>query len=308
MMVYNSGSGVKLFQKTIFFLSMLIAVYGCYQYFSINSIYEFWYYGPLKEKGYDLQIWNSFRDGRPRISSVFTSSLEFSFFIVSCFFIMLPYCWFGVKRKSAKSKVLYCFSFFITCSFLFFVVLISTVRSAQVCLFGGLIYAVLLINLKSRISIFILGLLIFVGLSSLTFLYIGLGYTEELSAEGRVVQWAFVLGNLTDSIFGRGFSSIGPSQEIWFDSFWLNLIYSLGIIPVLFFFLMFYVFYKVVDVYVSSIDYSCFSFTALGFSSTILLPILLYASLFQAFYNSTVFYILCITCSVVIYGKNKIEN
>lgn len=64
-------------------MSMLTGVYAMYQYLTIASAEQFWYWPLLSAKGYELQPYNSMRDGLPRISGFFTGTLEFSAVILN---------------------------------------------------------------------------------------------------------------------------------------------------------------------------------------------------------------------------------
>lgn len=283
-------------------VAFVVGVYGLYQLYFINEWSDFWYFDPLVAMGFELKEYNSFREGLPRISSFFTSSLEFSFFLVFVFFVNFSYFLFAKQASRSWLFDLKLILNFVFLVFLVFLIFKSTVRSAQVCWVTAFVYMLFLKGIKTRFYVVLTGFLYVVSLSVATFVYISLGYTDDLSALGRLVQWDFVLAQLFSSPLGLGFSSVGPGQSLWFDSLWLNLVSCLGVVSVFIFSGFVYYYLKVVGAYfdLKSVEHSRvrdFSLAAL-----VVFPVFLYAAFFQAFYNSTALYLLLIIISVVLHG------
>lgn len=285
--------------KSIILFGFIVSLYGFYQYATITKISQFWFYYPLINEGYAQYSFDLFRNGYPRISSVFTSSLEFAFFNLNLCFLSLSLLTARIKHHNYDSKSVVLFIYII----LFIAaIILSTVRSAQIALVVGVPYLFFVYNSRSRLSVGITGLLIAVGLPLIIFLYLYFGFTHELSAIGRLAQWHRIFEILKISPFGVGIDRIGPGKEIWFDSLWLNIIGGYGIFGFPLIILIFY-FYKII------LDQS---FAPTNFAKRILLrsllvayPLFLANAFFQAFFNSTVLYILCIFCSIAVFKASQ---
>lgn len=302
---FDTESRAHFFFRLVVVVAILGGGYGVYQLFSIKQWQDFWYHRPLFLMGYELNDFDSFRNGMPRISGFFTSPLEFSFFITFVFFMVLAVLISERRRMAAWKVSKRDFLAIVLLFFFVYVISQSTVRSAQICLVSAFAYMLLLARLRSRFAIVATGFLYVLLLSLTTFLYIGLGYTGDLSALGRLVQWSFVLEAVVASPLGLGFSNVGPGQEYWFDSFWLNLAASFGVFSILFVagFLMCYL--KVVGVYVTLRPAPEGRIKSLSLAALVLMPMFFYAALFQAFYNALGFYLLLMVVSVVLYGAKN---
>lgn len=295
----------RYFFRVMLLIALAGGVYGIYQLFSIKHWEEFWYYHPLIAMGLEIHEYDSFRDGVPRISGFFTSPLEFAFFITFVFFMGLARL-LSERRKTPllvvrKRSLL----FFVLLAFLAYVVSQSTVRSAQMCLVSAFVYMLVVVRLKTRRSIAATAFLYVFALSAATFLYIGLGYTKDLSALGRLVQWSFVLDKVVESPLGLGFSSVGPGQKYWFDSLWLNLAASFGLVALLFVIGFVACYLRVVDRYVSLRETSGGWNQTLSLTALVIMPVFFYGALFQSFYNSPGFYLLLMIVSVALYGAKN---
>lgn len=293
----------RFFLNLLLFIAFLGGGYGLYQSFSIKEWQDFWYYHPLISMDLEIHEYDSFRDGVPRISGFFTSPLDFSFFIVFVFFIGASSFFVLGERGSASSisKKGKLFLFLIL-SFLVYIVFQSTVRSAQLCLFTAFGYLLLLLFLKSRIAVVITGGVYVLSLSVATFLYIGLGYTDDLSALGRLEQWGFLLTKIVSNPLGLGFASVGPGQQYWFDSFWLNLMASFGLCSIFFIVGFIFFYFKLVGIYISMRAFRGSYIKSFSLAVLVLMPVFFYGALFQSFYNSPGFYLLLMIVSMVLYG------
>lgn len=296
---------LKLFKFSciLFFISSL---YGVYQSFTIDSISGFWYYDLLVNHGFELNEWDSFRGGKVRISSFFTSSLDFSFFIVLGLVSYIAYFYFFAKTIS---KTLIWGGGVI---FLFFVILISTVRTAQISLVLCIINFIFIMFWKNNSHVFWFGLLSSLCLTAFTFYYLSAGYSDELSALGRIMQWKEVFYLVLSHPMGMGLGYIGPSEEIWYDSFLLNCFSTIGVFS-------FVIVAFIVGLYRSIVKiYTCFILTTyqrmLGLILLVFFPSFLYIIFFQAIYNSQVLYFFSIYISLFYFSikvnslikKNKV--
>ena len=295
----------RYFFKVMLLIALAGGIYAIYQLYSIKHWEQFWYYHPLVAMGLEIHEYDSFRNGVPRISGFFTSPLEFAFFVTFVFFMGLARLlserrhtpWLVVRKRS--------FLLFGLLAFLVYVVSQSTVRSAQMCLVSAFAYMLLVVRLRTRWSIAITAFLYVFVLSAATFLYIGLGYTKDLSALGRLVQWSFVLDKVVESPLGLGFSSVGPGQQYWFDSLWLNLAASFGLFVLLFVVGFVACYLRVVDSYVSRREGAGSWNQTLSLTALVIMPVFFYGALFQSFYNSPGFYLLLMIVSVALYGAKN---
>lgn len=295
----------RFFSRFILMVALAGGLYGVYQLFSIKSWEEFWFHHPLISMGFELYEYDSFRNGGPRISGFFTSPLDFSFFIVFVFFVELAVLISegrGVAAWKVPKKDILTFALLL---FFVYVISQSTVRSAQMCLVSAFAYMLLITRLRSKFAIVAAGFLYVLLLSLATFLYIGLGYTDDLSALGRLVQWDFVLAKVAANPLGLGLSSVGPGQEYWFDSFWLNLAASFGVFSLLFLAGFVVCYLKVASIYVELRSAPKGRIKSFSLAALALMPMFFYSSLFQAFYNSIGFYLLLMVVSVVLYGAKN---
>lgn len=281
---------------------ILVALYGVYQIFSVKTVSDFWYFDLLGKQGFELEDYNLFRDGSPRISSFFTSSLEFAFYSLSIFLVAYS----GLLIKSPKlnkgnkriKAVLLC----IILTLMLIVIVESTVRSAQICLIALVFYAYLVLKLKTNTTIIVSGITLTLILTSATFFYISAGYTGDLSALGRLVQWNTVLTMLASAPWGIGLSSIGPGQSYWFDSLWLNLLSGYGIFSIIFVSASLWCYIRLVNIYTSISSNQQRFKKVFCLAAVVAFPIFFYSAFFQAFYNSISFYMLCIIFSVSLNG------
>ncbi|MNJ31873.1 hypothetical protein D3C77_265240 [compost metagenome] len=306
MLTINFDLRYRILMAALQLVTITFCVFGLYQLFNYSTWSDFWYVEPLTSMGFELKEYNAIRDGLPRISSFFTSSLEFGFFLVFVFFINFSRLVF--LRSSSRYSGL---STLIRLGWLCIIVYLlfnSTVRSAQMCWFAGMIYVVILMLLRQALLVFLSGLLFVVSMCLATFLFIGLGYTDDPSALGRLVQWRLVFDLVMSQPLGLGFSAIGPAQAYWFDSFWLNLATGFGLmsLPIFVIFLFGYraIVYRYKDVSVLMGG----ELKSLYYSLLVLFPIFLYAAFFQAFYNSTVFYLFITMVFAAFVGGKNVRN
>lgn len=300
----NYQKRYRLFVISLQCTGFAVAIYGLYQLLYYSKWADFWYVEPLTSMGFELKEFNAIRDGRPRISSFFTSSLEFAFFIVFIFFLNYGRLLF-MSRNASYAVMLGKFFFLILLVFLLFN---STVRSAQICWLAGMVFSAFIIFIKTRLFRYCSGLSLMIFLCLSTFFYIGMGYTDDLSAIGRLVQWHFVFDQLRATPFGLGFSVIGPGQLYWFDSLWLNMLAIFGFMSIIVFGVFLY-WYKLLAYGYSEVEmYRRPALQSLCYTMLILCPVFMYAAFFQAFYNSTVFYIYLIMMFCAIFEVKNVHS
>lgn len=268
----------------LFFVACL---YALSQFYFVKEMEDFWYYNPLVAKGFELMPWDSFRNGHPRISSFFTSSLEFSFYVViSIFFI-----WMNVNNSYRITNRKKAFSYFVVVLGVI-ILFLSTVRSAQI-VFLYFTACLFLVSFFVYINRMAFWFLMPVFLVITTFCYLIFGFTEDLSAIGRITQWSFVFENLLNSgLAGHGFHSVGPGAKQWFDSYILNLLYSGGALFLIFFILFFYLFNSAFKAYKRTGLIFDENKRAVCFIAVVSMSIFVYASFFQAFFNSVYVYLM----------------
>lgn len=274
--------------------SILVISYAFYQSITISKPEDFWYWDHFVSLGFEQNEWDVFRDGKPRISSFFTSSLDFSLYLLACLPFFLGGLYFSSKSTNYFKVCLYILIILIT----LFAIFQSTVRSA---LIGAALMIVLFLFFlvsKKRALLILVALLSFILSVSLTFYVIIFGYTDDLSALGRLTQWLdFFELIISKPIFGLGVSKIGIAGEYWFDSFWINYFLSfglvLGLIGVFF----------ILSIYYKSLSFLCINKDS--FQAYVLLPMYLnvpvffYLFIFQSFARSPSLYLFFLTLFTV---------
>lgn len=292
-LVRLSINSAEKFISAVIFFGVLNAAYGAYQFFTITSMDEFWYVAPLQSQNFNIAEHNSLRNGYARISGFFTSSLEFAFFSLFIFIVWASRLY-ARKSKGFEEGVKSSLIWSIVCFlFLGFAIAFSTVRSAHISLIIAVFYFFVVVVSK-RVSpalVFFVGLILALMFIAFTFSYIAYGFTSDLSALGRVKQWKSVFEILSANPLGMGLSYVGPTQANWYDSLALNILASTGWFAIVFFSALMYVYYKICVV-CSRLCRRRFSL-GIEFSLPVVIffPVFLYASFFQAMYNSQVLYV-----------------
>lgn len=223
----TTEASVKYFLFALIVSVVFIIIYALFQYLTIEKEEDFWYWNHFINLGYEQNKWDVFRDGEPRVSSVFTSSLDFSLFLLSClsFFIVTMYLAF----KNAKFVRLFLSIFLIIGTI--FSIHISTVRSAMIGAVLMVMLFIVFLLFKKKTLLFTASLSAFLLPSIITFYYIATGHTDDLSALGRISQWLSFIEIIKDHmIFGLGISQVGIKGKYWFDSFWINYFLSFGLL------------------------------------------------------------------------------
>ncbi|MFJ4257103.1 hypothetical protein ACIP01_09195 [Pseudomonas monteilii] len=280
-------------------MSVLTGMYALYQYLTISSAEQFWYWPLLSAKGYELQPYNSMRDGLPRVSGFFTGTLEFSAVILNTAAMTLAVLLSG-RNWSLARRLLLGTAFVLLCG----LIVIGSVRTAMiglVCICAMLVVARVL---RTAWLISLLGYLQFVGLTVAIFAYLSMGYTQDLSALDRERQWLHMYQVLNAHPMGYGFGSVGPGQPYWFDSFWLNLLATCGWVGALIMAGLILWYHKLVAIIVRDRPHASAWKNGLGNFVIASYPFFLSSFFFQSYTNSVVLYIFAIVVMVII-GENR---
>ena len=280
-------------------MSVLTGVYALYQYLTIASAEQFWYWPLLTAKGYELQPYNSMRDGLPRVSGFFTGTLEFSAVILNTAAMTLAVLLSG-RNWSLFRRLLLSAAFVLLCG----LIVIGSVRTAMiglVCICSMLVAARVL---RTAWLISLLGYLQFVGLTVAIFAYLSMGYTQDLSALDRERQWLHMYEVLSAHPMGYGFGAVGPGQPHWFDSFWLNLLATCGWVGLLIMAGLILWYHKLVTIIVRDRAHASAWKNGLGNFVIASYPFFLSSFFFQSYTNSVVLYIFAIVVMVII-GENR---
>lgn len=300
-MIYSEYS-LKYKLKVVFVALMSMSVvssfYAVYQYMTITEAYQFWYWSLLEEKDFELQIYNSMRDGQPRMSGFFTGTLEFAAVILNSVVLVLSVMLKIWRKVKYALTTMLLFSLF----FLFsIIVAYSTVRTSLIGLISSIIFLLLLQKIKNKLLITLFGYGYFFALTGAVFAYLSLGYTDDLSALDRPRQWSDVISSISSRPLGYGLGSIGPGQAYWFDSFWLNLLAGCGIIGAVMMIGMI-LFYKKIIKLCCNLRAKGGAIEA-GFADYMIAiyPFYLSSFFFQSYTNSVALYLFVLVVVVVVY-------
>ncbi|MGE8465885.1 MAG: hypothetical protein ACN6QE_07075 [Pseudomonas putida] len=280
-------------------MSVLTGVYALYQYLTIASAEQFWYWPLLSAKGYELQPYNSMRDGLPRVSGFFTGTLEFSAVILNTAAMTLAVLLSG-RNWSLARRLLLSAAFVLLCG----LIVIGSVRTAMIGLVCICMMLVVARVLRTAWLISMLGYLQFVVLTVAIFAYLSMGYTQDLSALDRERQWLHMYQVLTAHPMGYGFGAVGPGQPHWFDSFWLNLLATCGVVGLLIMAGLILWYHKLVTIIVRDRPHASAWKNGLGNFVIASYPFFLSSFFFQSYTNSVVLYIFAVVVMVII-GENR---
>lgn len=281
-------------------MSVITGLYALYQYLTIASPEQFWYWPLLTAKGYELQPYNSMREGIPRISGFFTGTLEFSAVMLNTAAMTLAVLLSG-RKWSLTTRLLLGVAFLLLCG----LIAIGSVRTAMiglVCVCSMLMAARVL---RTAWLISLLGYMQFVVLTVAIFAYLSMGYTQDLSALDRERQWLHMFQVLSAHPMGYGFGAVGPGQPHWFDSFWLNLLATCGAVGVLIMAGLILWYHKLVTRIVRDRPHSSSWKNGLGNFVIASYPFFLSSFFFQSYTNSVVLYIFAIVVMVIIVENRR---
>lgn len=300
------GLALEVKLKVVFYtlsaMTFISGSYAIYQYLTINDAQQFWYWSLLSEKGFTLEAYNSMRDGKARISGFFTNTLEFSAFVLNT--ALFAACLLGqaIRQKQyGRHLMVYLF----VALFAAVLIVYGSVRTTIIGMVSAVFFLLVLHLLRRRLLVSLLGYSYFLCVTGSIFLYITLGYTEDLSALDRPRQWQEVLSSFNAMPLGVGFSAIGPGQAQWFDSLWLNLLTSSGYVggAIMIGLICFYS--QIVKVaQLLRAEGSAFM-RGVGDYMIISYPFFLSTFFFQSYTNSTVLYLFSLVVVMVIYGAKR---
>ena len=296
----NINTNSKYFELGLILSTLLIVFYGYFQYVTISIPNDFWYWDHFIDLGFDPNFWDVFREGRPRISSFFTSSLDYSLYLLVTFSILLSFAHLNYQEKKFL-KFFFYLTFLIV---VFHSIYLSTVRSALIGSVGVLFLFLVYLACRNTKTLVFFSILIFLGLSTSTFLYIILGFTDELSALGRIPQWINFLQLIKEHwIIGLGIANIGPKGEYWFDSFWINYFLSFGIVLG---FVIVAIFIKLYFIVIKKLSFRSDKLVIIFYLPIyIITPIFFYLFFFQSFTRTPAIYLFVILFYVVSYLENR---
>lgn len=290
---------LKQIYWSVLAMTLATGLYALYQYLTIVSPDQFWYWSLLKAKGYELQPYNSMRDGYPRVSGFFTGTLEFSAVILNTAAMTLALLLNGrgwpLRRRLLLSGV-----FVVLCG----LIVIGSVRTAMIGLVCICLMLLLTKLLRTAWLISLIGYVQFVGLTLAVFVYLSMGYTQDLSALDRERQWLHMFSILASQPMGYGFGAVGPGQAHWFDSFWLNLLATCGFIGLLIMSGMILWYHKLVTFIVRERSYAGAWTKGMGSFVIASYPFFLSSFFFQSYTNSVSLYVFAIVVMVII-GESK---
>ncbi len=273
------------FKRTFIISLILVIIYGYYQYLTISMPDDFWYWNHFVSLGFELKEWDVIRNGKPRVASFFTSSIEFSFFLVICYAFVLSNFY-----LESRYNIIKMFLYLFLLINILFSIYISTVRTGIIAAVGITTILIILIFIKNNRKRLIISYLIFLSMVISTFIYIMSGGTDDLSALGRVIQWKEFFELIQKNIFlGLGISEIGPLGNYWFDSFFINLFLSFGIFFGFYFLLYYIKIYKSIVLNISNKQYKYNRLIDLQIF--LLFPVMLYLFFFQSFGKSIVLFL-----------------
>ncbi|MBY8927816.1 MULTISPECIES: hypothetical protein [Pseudomonas] len=296
---------LRVIYSTLVIMTFVSGGYAVYQYLTISNAEQFWYWPLLLEKGFELEAYNSMRDGNARISGFFTGTLEFNAFVLntalfaSCLLVSTMR-----KRKYGLSFI----GYLLTAFFSILLICYGSVRTAVIGMISAVFFLAVLQLFRRKRLVSVLGYSYVLFFTCSIFLYLALGYTEDLSALDRVRQWYVVLESLGSMPLGLGFGAIGPGQAHWYDSLWLNLLASAGYLglAVMIGLIMFYG--KIVTVS-QQLRLGGSAFMA-GIADYLVIsyPFFLSSFFFQSYTNSVVLYLFALVIVVVMYDSKYREN
>ncbi|MBC3199451.1 hypothetical protein [Pseudomonas poae] len=296
---------LRVIFSTLVTMTFFVGSYAVYQYLTIGDADQFWYWPLLLEKGFELEAYNSMRDGSARMSGFFTGTLEFNAFVLNTALLSSCLLVHAVKkRKYGKSFVAY----FLSAFFSMVLICYGSVRTALIGIISTVFFLAVLQLFRQRMFISFLGYSYVLFFTCSIFLYLALGYTEDLSALDRVRQWYVVLESLGSMPLGLGFGAIGPGQTYWYDSLWLNLLASAGYLG-LAIMIGLIVFYGKIVTVTQQLRLEGGAFMA-GVADYLVIsyPFFLSSFFFQSYTNSVVLYLFALVIVVVMYDSKYREN
>jgi hypothetical protein len=226
-LLYKTGVMKLVPAKTIIYFLVLVSsftvIYGVYQDVTFNgNLKSLWFYNfidklnPIEDHPFDF-----IRDEELRITGIFVSPLIYASFLSYALLIGAYYIFLGKPNLLKKTL-----AFFILL-FLVYGQLLSRTRIGFIILLVGLCCSWLVYKRPS--SKFIYSILIPLFFFAVTIISLIFGITEDLSALGRLIQYASVPSNFASP--GLGFGA--EMTNVFFDSFYISVTLLFGVfVPV----------------------------------------------------------------------------
>ena len=200
------------------FVSIVIVLFAIYQNLTFNdNLRNLWFYeyidklNPIEDHPFDF-----IRDEQLRVTGIFVSPLIYSSFLSYCMLILIYYVLF---RKTVWLKKITAMGIL---ALLVYGQLLSRTRIGFIILIVGLCCSFLVyLRPFSKYALSILIPLMFLAATMISLVF---GITEDLSALGRLVQYATLPSNF--SILGMGFGA--EMTNVFFDSFYISVIVLFG--------------------------------------------------------------------------------
>ncbi|AZF46967.1 hypothetical protein [Pseudomonas sp. R2-7-07] len=296
---------LRVIFSTLVMMTFISGCYAIYQYLTISDAEQFWYWPLLAEKGFELEAYNSMREGNARMSGFFTGTLEFNAFVLNTALFAVCLLVQAVRKRKYNLSFL---AYLLATLFSAVLICYGSVRTAVIGMISAVFFLAVLQLFKRRIFISVLGYSYFLFFTCSIFLYLALGYTEDLSALDRIRQWYVVLESLSSMPLGLGFGAIGPGQAHWYDSFWLNLLASAGYLGLAVMIGLIAFYGKIVTV-TQQLRMGGSAFMA-GVADYLVIsyPFFLSSFFFQSYTNSVVLYLFTLVIVVVMYDSKYRTN
>jgi len=217
---------VNIKQLTYFYIivSTLILFIGIYEYFTFNGdIKSIWRYKYLLEVNKELNPnflehfigYQLMRNSEIRVSSIFISSLDFSYYI--SFFAFFIYLYF-IKNK----KVIYLLSLIL----ILFGIYIAQVRTGFILLFLSIFIYHLLNSNKKYYNYFAISSPFLLIIFTFLYMFIG-GALNDSSTLGRLLQYVTLVKAF--SLLGSGLGKYAFS----FDSLYIYILLTYGLFSII---------------------------------------------------------------------------
>lgn len=192
-------------------------IFGLWQFFNVVEMSDIWFFDIFTRKGFELEEYNYFREGRFRTTGFFVGTLEYGATAAILFMAFF----------SLKGEQLSFFKMFV----LMIMILMSQSRTflIGIVLFIFLYYTLFVIkNFYRRMFFSFISVLV----AFLVILYIVFISSNDLSALSRIVQWTNAVQSLINYPFGIGYARVGIGKEVWPDSQVIAYIYIFGVTSV----------------------------------------------------------------------------
>jgi hypothetical protein len=226
------------FVNFLIFLSILTVLYGLYQKYTYNGqISSLWFYdffGRYKENPVEEGFYNFVRNDQLRTTSIFVSPVIYSIALSIPTLLVISKLF---KEKKLIGKI----NLVLVLSFLIWGLMIAETRVGLfVTIIGLLILISCYIRILNRYAFLLAIPIVFIVLTFITMIF---GYTEDLSALGRLIQYASFFDYF--KVLGLGFNN--KYVLTYFDTFYVSIFLVYGVLaflPIIFIFKLNKLIYK----------------------------------------------------------------